>query len=190
MISKIAPGSFKQQSGPRKGKLYCTECGYTSHTTDKCFRLIGFPPGFKSGRNKGINSSSQVHSVASSGEQSFSSMPFTPEQYNQILSLIKPVNVPPIDTPSINKSDNLKPTFQPQCNMTDLPELGMFLATLTNIIATSLLLHQISLTPCVQGDRIRGMLQLNNQPKPELEKKQKQLVVEDAELEQVVKTVG
>ncbi|CAI9770044.1 unnamed protein product [Fraxinus pennsylvanica] len=158
MVSKIAPGSFKQVSGPRKGKLYCTECGYTSHTTDKCFRIIGFPPGFKSGKNKGLNSSSQVHSVASSGEQSFSSRPFTPEQYNQLLSLIKPVNAPPIDTPLVNKSNKLTSTFQPQCNMTDLPELGTFLATLNSIIATSLLLHQINLAPCVQGDRIRLVL--------------------------------
>ena len=33
--------------GKGKDKPVCTHCGKTSHTADKCYRLRGFPLGFK-----------------------------------------------------------------------------------------------------------------------------------------------
>lgn len=48
------PSTYHMRQGPqsylakRKGKeLTCSHCGYTNHTVDKCFRLIGFPNDFK-----------------------------------------------------------------------------------------------------------------------------------------------
>ena len=34
-------------SGKGKKKPVCTHCGKSGHTADKCYRLHGFPPGFK-----------------------------------------------------------------------------------------------------------------------------------------------
>ena len=34
-------------SGKGKDKPICTHCGKTGHIADKCYRLHGFPPGFK-----------------------------------------------------------------------------------------------------------------------------------------------
>ncbi|XP_057775989.1 uncharacterized protein LOC130994885 [Salvia miltiorrhiza] len=35
-----------------RGKFLCTHCGKTSHTVDKCFEIIGYPPGYGRGRGK------------------------------------------------------------------------------------------------------------------------------------------
>ncbi|XP_035547456.1 uncharacterized protein LOC118348955 [Juglans regia] len=37
--------SGKQQT--RREKLYCTHCGMNNHTMDKCYKIHGYPPGFK-----------------------------------------------------------------------------------------------------------------------------------------------
>ncbi|XP_024028205.1 uncharacterized protein LOC21412626 [Morus notabilis] len=33
---------------PRRERLLCTHCGLQGHTVEKCFRLHGFPPGYRS----------------------------------------------------------------------------------------------------------------------------------------------
>ncbi|XP_057811805.1 uncharacterized protein LOC131026045 [Salvia miltiorrhiza] len=37
---------------PGRGKFLCTNCGKTNHTVDKCFEIIGYPPGYGRGRGK------------------------------------------------------------------------------------------------------------------------------------------
>jgi hypothetical protein len=49
LITKSVPtqqNRFPRQM-TRKDKPVCTHCGITGHTTDKCYKLHGFPPRFK-----------------------------------------------------------------------------------------------------------------------------------------------
>lgn len=34
-------------NNPRQNKIQCSHCGYVGHTVDKCYRIHGYPPGFK-----------------------------------------------------------------------------------------------------------------------------------------------
>ena len=42
-----------KQSYKKREKLVCTHCGLMGHTMDKCYKLHGYPPGYKT-RGKGI----------------------------------------------------------------------------------------------------------------------------------------
>ena len=33
--------------GQKSGRPYCTHCQYPGHTIEKCYKLHGYPPGFK-----------------------------------------------------------------------------------------------------------------------------------------------
>jgi len=83
----------------RKEKPICTHCGVPGHTADKCYRLHGFPPGFKFTKN--IKKSALSHSanhVQEADTNSVSStdshhavpqLTFTPDQCQQLLSLLQ-----------------------------------------------------------------------------------------------------
>ncbi|KAL4603726.1 hypothetical protein ACB092_10G144400 [Castanea dentata] len=58
----VTHGSDLVNSGEKgKDRSICTHCGKTGHTVDKCYKLHGFPPGFKS-----KNRPSMAHQVSSS----------------------------------------------------------------------------------------------------------------------------
>ena len=40
-------GANKQSIGHKKERPMCTHCGLLGHTMDKCYKLHGFPPGYK-----------------------------------------------------------------------------------------------------------------------------------------------
>ena len=33
--------------GPKKGRPYCTHCNYHDYTIDKCYKIHGYPSGFR-----------------------------------------------------------------------------------------------------------------------------------------------
>ena len=81
-----------------KERPLCTHCGKLGHTVDKCYKLHGFPPGYKF-KNKNV----MTHQVSFVADQSqghyFAPNPyhncitaqapaFTLDQYQQLLSLI------------------------------------------------------------------------------------------------------
>ncbi|KAF5822598.1 putative RNA-directed DNA polymerase [Helianthus annuus] len=78
--------------GPNSN-LKCTHCNMIGHTVDRCFEIIGYPPGMKKrgnmsfGKNNGNNTS---RSGMSSGPSSsaVSALPFTPEQIAKLMSLV------------------------------------------------------------------------------------------------------
>ncbi|XP_057790275.1 uncharacterized protein LOC131007132 [Salvia miltiorrhiza] len=47
-----------------KGKFLCTHCGRTNHTVDKCFALVGYPPGYGRGRGKPSGYTDDINSKA------------------------------------------------------------------------------------------------------------------------------
>ena len=84
-----------------KERSLCTHCGKLGHTMDKCYKLHGFPPGFKFKNNKNAtayqvstnlelfqgNTSNGITDLVPS--MSVSQAPaFTHDQYQQLLTLI------------------------------------------------------------------------------------------------------
>ncbi|KAJ0834657.1 putative RNA-directed DNA polymerase [Helianthus annuus] len=73
--------------GPNSN-LKCTNCNMLGHTIDRCFEIIGYPPGMKKrtsgsfGRNNSNNNKSGTASSAAS------TLPFTPEQISKLISLV------------------------------------------------------------------------------------------------------
>ena len=79
-------------SGKGKDRPVCTHCGKTDHTMDKCYKLHGFPLGFKY-----KNKPAMAHQVSSGSSLEFASpmhqfSAFTPEQYQQLLALFSVSN--------------------------------------------------------------------------------------------------
>ena len=67
-------------SGKGKDRPVCTHCGKTHHTVDKCYKLHGFPLGFKF-----KNKPTMAHQISSGSSSEFVSLmhqssTFTPEQ--------------------------------------------------------------------------------------------------------------
>ena len=83
--------STSNHNNKGKDRPMCTHCGKLGHTIDKCYKLHGFPLGFKF-----KNKPSMAHQVSSgqiSKSMSFASplhnhSTFTPDQYQQLLVLI------------------------------------------------------------------------------------------------------
>jgi len=96
LLSKVPTTASPFQVGSakspamRKDKPLCSHCGLLGHTVEKCYRLHGFPPGFKFTKNKGggTHSANQVQD----SETSPSPLSITPEQCQQLLALLKPVS--------------------------------------------------------------------------------------------------
>ncbi|KAJ0575491.1 putative RNA-directed DNA polymerase [Helianthus annuus] len=98
-VSYVARSNQSNQNTSRKNfrgpnsNLKCTHCNMIGHTVDRCFEIIGYPPGMKKrsngsfGRNSGNNTS---RSSMSSGPSSsaMSALPFTPEQIAKLMSLV------------------------------------------------------------------------------------------------------
>ncbi|KAJ0536437.1 putative transcription factor interactor and regulator CCHC(Zn) family [Helianthus annuus] len=80
------------QRGPNPN-LKCTHCNMIGHTIDRCFELIGYPPGFRKKSNtvSGKTNKSNV-AVGSSTSVSTSGLPFTSEQIAKLLIYLKVEN--------------------------------------------------------------------------------------------------
>jgi hypothetical protein len=78
----------------RKDRPLCTHCGLLWHLVDKCYKLHGYPPGYKPTRPRmQFSSANQVQDFQSSPDSSRMSTPplgITHEQRQQLLSLLKP----------------------------------------------------------------------------------------------------
>ncbi|KAJ0818200.1 putative RNA-directed DNA polymerase [Helianthus annuus] len=76
------------QRGPNSN-LKCTHCGMNGHTVDRCFELIGYPPGFKRKSNNTSGKTNKSNAVVGpSTSVSTSSFPFTSEQIAKLLNLV------------------------------------------------------------------------------------------------------
>ena len=77
---------------PTNSDVVCENCGYTGHTINRCFKIIGYPADFgkKKGGQGGKGKNVAYTSVGSSGSDSGTgSSGFTDEQLATLLSLIK-----------------------------------------------------------------------------------------------------
>uniref|UniRef100_A0A2N9FY23 Reverse transcriptase Ty1/copia-type domain-containing protein n=1 Tax=Fagus sylvatica TaxID=28930 RepID=A0A2N9FY23_FAGSY len=58
--------SNRSSQYPRKDRPICSHCGLKGHTADKCYKLHGYPPGFR-GKNRNGASANQVSGHMSTG---------------------------------------------------------------------------------------------------------------------------
>ncbi|KAB5520101.1 hypothetical protein DKX38_024420 [Salix brachista] len=70
----------------RKDRPTCSHYGISGHTVDKCYRVHGFPPGYKFTKGKNAFPSAQQVSGVSESPQ----LPITYEQCQQLLKMLKP----------------------------------------------------------------------------------------------------
>lgn len=87
-----APAGSSGGSKTRRDRITCSYCGFQGHTKDKCYKLVGYPPGWKF-KNKGPNSSSMANNSevleslnAGSSESTVSSL--TTMQCQQLIQLL------------------------------------------------------------------------------------------------------
>jgi len=69
----------------RKDRPICSHCGISGHTVEKCYRIHGFPPGYKF--NRGKNAPPSVNQVSGCNT---SQLPITYEQCQQLINMFKP----------------------------------------------------------------------------------------------------
>ncbi|KAL5574169.1 hypothetical protein UlMin_023766 [Ulmus minor] len=110
--SSINPSSVNYSSSKsRKDKLICTHCGYNGHTRDRCYKLNGYPPGWKL-RNKGQDNSPAVNqtelqnvgNTTNTGIHSLNS-----SQVQQLLQMLSTQLVSPTAN-AISESSQTEPT--------------------------------------------------------------------------------
>ena len=85
----------KGQGSFKGGNRTCTHCGKNNHIVDNCFEKIGYPPGYKTHKQK--NPSSQANNTsnaavlesASQGSSAQSTFQFTQEMYQGILEALQ-----------------------------------------------------------------------------------------------------
>ncbi|KAJ0470754.1 putative RNA-directed DNA polymerase [Helianthus annuus] len=110
--SKVQSVSFvskpSQSFDPRKKNnrgsntgFKCTHCNMLGHTVDRCFEIIGYPPGFRKRTNNNnqsnrvnmansnkTNSGNGISSSVGTSSGGSSGLPFTTEQIAKLLSLV------------------------------------------------------------------------------------------------------
>jgi hypothetical protein len=82
---KIQKIRKKFNKGPNPN-LKCTHCNKISHTMERCFELVGYPPDFKQRLNHGNKANSSVNKPESSSSSTTTSL--TADQVTKLLSLL------------------------------------------------------------------------------------------------------
>ncbi|KAM0071314.1 putative retrotransposon gag domain, retrotransposon Copia-like protein [Helianthus debilis subsp. tardiflorus] len=83
----------KNARGPNPN-LKCSHCNMLGHTVDRCFEIIGYPPGVRrrSGgqvaRSNVSNNNNKSNTTVGSSNSVGTAMPFTSEQISKLLSLV------------------------------------------------------------------------------------------------------
>ena len=85
-----APTGSSGGSKTKRDKVTCTHCGFIGHTKDKCYRLVGYPPGWRvksKTSNSMANNSEVINQVnANATDQAVSSL--TNDQCQQLIQLL------------------------------------------------------------------------------------------------------
>lgn len=84
--SNFPPRKFNQNQKPANN-YYCTHCKIAGHSIERCFKIHGFPPGFKGNRDRKVASLSHTDQPNVQDTQT-GSAPVTMDQYNHLLELI------------------------------------------------------------------------------------------------------
>ncbi|GJZ05757.1 ribonuclease H-like domain-containing protein [Tanacetum coccineum] len=89
--------AFNKGRPTRNPNLLCTNCGFTGHTVERCYKITGFPPNFQSKRKEfasnnhastSDNTSDHIKNASYVSADDKSAQLFSKEQIAQIMSLI------------------------------------------------------------------------------------------------------
>ena len=80
-------GSGKSFNKAKFGKPQCTHCGVLGHIADKCYKLHGYPSGYKF-KNKGSQASPFANNVVATDTSLDESVNLTRSEYQQLLGLL------------------------------------------------------------------------------------------------------
>lgn len=72
-----------------KDQILCSHCGFQGHTIDKCFKLHGFPSGYKSNEPKNFTSTANQVYASSNTNSKTPSLLITQEKYQHLLTLLQ-----------------------------------------------------------------------------------------------------
>ncbi|GJY01521.1 hypothetical protein Tco_0359673 [Tanacetum coccineum] len=72
--------------------LVCKHCNMTSHTIDRCFELVGYPPGFKRNNNNQNSSNNVSNSDVKSDHVKNASHALISDQYQRLMALLSGVS--------------------------------------------------------------------------------------------------
>ncbi|KAL5556239.1 hypothetical protein UlMin_038475 [Ulmus minor] len=83
--------NFNASKNQKRDRPYCTHCKILGHTMDRCYKIHGYPPGYKFKINN--NSNAAAHQVSASDDKPDQSSPFgsfvqnlSSNQYQQLMS--------------------------------------------------------------------------------------------------------
>lgn len=78
-------GNFPGNAGntAKRSQYYCTHCKMQGHSIERCFKVHGYPPGFKFKDQRIV----AVSQLSDSGNETGGSSSFTQAQYNQFLEM-------------------------------------------------------------------------------------------------------
>ncbi|KAA8546796.1 hypothetical protein F0562_003225 [Nyssa sinensis] len=85
----------------KRDRLYCTHCKILGHTVDRCYKIYGYPPGYKFRSNN--NSNAAAHQVSTSDDRSYQSNSFGGPSLSGVAST-SAANIPVDDIPAIAPS--------------------------------------------------------------------------------------
>ena len=80
-------GSGKSFNKAKFGKPQCTHCGVLGHVADKCYKLHGYPSGYKF-KTKGSQVGSFANNVITTNTSLDESVNLTRSEYQQLLGLL------------------------------------------------------------------------------------------------------
>ena len=75
----------------KKGRPQCTHCGAMGHAVDKCYKLHGYPPGYKFKSTKGQVAATLppfANNVIAPKDDASGGVSLTKSEYQQLLSLL------------------------------------------------------------------------------------------------------
>ena len=75
----------------KKGRPQCTHCGAMGHVVDKCYKLHGYPPGYKFKSTKGQVAATLppfANNVIAPKDDASGGVSLTKSEYQQLLSLL------------------------------------------------------------------------------------------------------
>ncbi|GKA31860.1 hypothetical protein Tco_0718227, partial [Tanacetum coccineum] len=77
--------------------LVCKHCNMTGHTIDRCFELVGYPPGFKRNNNNQNSSNNVSNSDVKSDHVKNASHALISDQYQRLMALLSGLNSKVLD---------------------------------------------------------------------------------------------
>nr|XP_023919946.1 uncharacterized protein LOC112031483 [Quercus suber] len=84
-------GNSSSKARPKKERPLCTHCNMLGHTVDKCYKLHGYPPGYKQKEKFNANQVSYPQgAVVENSSNASTECPLTKAQCEQLLALFNP----------------------------------------------------------------------------------------------------